>query len=120
MGDDSFREEGTGPRHGAVDELVRHDDAARRQLGAQAADGADREQELDPDLLQRVDIGAKVDRRRGDAVPAPVTRQKDHRRRPETAAHQLVRRLAEGRLHPYPLDVGDPRQLVQSAAADDP
>ena len=106
-------------REGAVDVLVDDDEGARRQVGAQAAHGAEREHVGGAQALQRRDIGAVVHLRRRDAVAAAVARQEGQPRSAEAAEEDLVGRRAPGRVDSDPARLGQARQVVQAAAADD-
>ena len=54
-------EEALGAREGAIDELVDEHEGAGREILAQRAAGADRDQVGDAGALERVDVGAVVD-----------------------------------------------------------
>jgi len=106
-------------REGAVDELVDDHEGARRQVGAQRADRADRQDFRHPDALEGVDVGPEIQRRRRHAVAAAVARQEHQLLAVELAEHQIVGRLAERRQHALPAHVGQPVDGVDAAAADD-
>ena len=112
-------EERRDPPARAVEELVGNDEVQRLVFLLQAADGARREDVLDAERLEPVDVRAEVQLRRQQPVPGAVPREKRHAlsaQRPDDVGR---RRLAERRLHPPLLAVGELRHVVQSAAADD-
>ena len=78
VGHDAVAEERAGAGLGAVEELVRDHDVLRRVLLLQAADRAGREDALDAELLEAVDVGAEVQLGRHHAVAGAVTRQERH------------------------------------------
>ena len=98
--DDTVAEERARPLRRAVDELIRHDEVAGRDLLAQTADRADRDDPLDAELLQGKDVGAKVDLGRQPAMAAAVARQEDQfacRRAGRERARRTARRTASRR-----------------------
>ena len=60
----------------AIEELIGHDDVERLVLLLQAADRARRQDPLDAEHLEAVDVRAEVQLRRQDAMPDAVPRQK--------------------------------------------
>src|SRR4051794_8964130 len=76
MPDDAPAEEGADATLGAVEELIRHDDVERTVLLLETADGARREDPLDPKHLEAVDVGAKIQLRGQQPVPRAVPREK--------------------------------------------
>ena len=75
VGHQAGAEEALVAREGAVDELVHHHEGARRQVGAQATHGRQREHIGRAQYLQGRHIGAVIHFRRRDAVAAAVARQ---------------------------------------------
>ena len=63
---------------GAVEELIGNDELERAVLLLERADGAERDDPLDAELLEALDIGAEIELRRRDAMAASVTRQERH------------------------------------------
>ena len=112
-------EEALGAREGAVDELIDDDEGARAEMFAQGADRAHRDDVRHAGALERVDIGAEIDFRRRDLVTAAVTRQEDQLLAVQLAEQEVVRRLAERRGHLLPALVGQPLDVVDTAAPDD-
>ena len=96
MRDQAGAEKTLVAREGAVDELIDHHKGARRQIGAQAADGRQRQHIGGADDLQRGDVGAVVHFRWWDAVAAAMARQKGQFRAAvfmqQPATKDLVRR----------------------------
>src|SRR5205823_8721800 len=117
--DHAAAEEGAHALARAVDELIGHDDVPGRDLPAQAADRAHRDDPHHADLLEREDVGAEVDLGGEQAVAAPVPRQEDEARAAQAADHQLVGRRAEGGVGAEALHALEPGQVVEPAAAED-
>src|SRR5262249_43489905 len=69
--------------------------------------------------LHPVQVGAEVELGRQEPVATPVPRQEDEPRATEPADHELVGRVAEGRLQPPALDTVEPGQLVEPTPSDD-
>ena len=78
MRDKTAAEETLFARMGAVDELIRHDERAGRQSLAQRTTGRNGNDVGGAGALQRVDIGAVVDRCRRMDMAAAVARQEQH------------------------------------------
>ncbi len=97
------------PRKSAVDVLIDQHEIARRVIFAQAAHRRDRDHIGAAQPLQRVDIGAVVDRGGRLDMAAPVTRQKGHRRAAQAAQQHLIRGPTPGR---FDLDPARPLQPV--------
>ena len=76
--DEATAEERADAALGPIEELIGHDDVERPVLLPQAADGAGRQDPLDAEHLEAVDIGAEVQLRRQDAMAGAVARQKRH------------------------------------------
>src|SRR5260370_34031043 len=79
MHDDTSIKEGIHAAPGAVKQLVGDDEVARRDMFAQAADGADRDYPLDAEALERPDIGTHRYFGGRDTMPTPMTGEKGHR-----------------------------------------
>ena len=75
MGHQAFAEERVEALPGAVDELVRNDEVEGTMLFFQRANGRERQDSFDAELLESVNIGAVIDLGGHVAVPASVTRQ---------------------------------------------
>ena len=54
-----------------IEELIGHQNVERLVLLLQAADGARRHDALDAEHLEAVDVGAEIQFRRENAMPAP-------------------------------------------------
>ncbi len=119
MGDAAGTEKAFRAGKGAVDELIDDDEVARHQILAQAADRRERDDVGDAAALQRVDIGAEIDLRRRQEMPAPVPRHEHDPLSAEDAEAEFVRGLPERALDPPPGDIGQPVDLVEAAAPDD-
>ena len=61
---------------GAVDELVGHDKVGGLVLFLERADGGDRDDALDAELLEGINVGAEVELGGKDAMAAAVAREK--------------------------------------------
>jgi len=94
--DQATLEEAAMPGTRAIDELVHHHEAARRQFLLERADGAQRQDLAHPRALQDVDVGPIVDRPGREPVTAAVTRKEYELLIAEPAEEQLVRRISEG------------------------
>ena len=92
-------EERRDPPARAVEELVGNDEVHRLVFLLQAADRARRQDVLDAERLEAVDVGPEVQLGRQQPVSGAVPRQKRHAlaaQRPDDVGR---RRLAERRLH---------------------
>src|SRR5258708_28591676 len=89
-----------------------------RDLLAQAADGADRNDLADPEFLERKNIRAKIDFRRQPTMSLAMARQKNYLNTAKPAANQSIRRFSEGRLDLDFTQSFDFAHLVKTAAAD--
>ena len=119
MRDQSRAEEGFFARESAVDELVDDDESAGRQVLAQRANRADRDDITDADALQHIDVGAEVDPGRRYLVPATVARQENQLHAVQFAEQQFVGRGPERRFDLLPAFIGQPLDVIYAAAADD-
>ena len=90
-------EEGRLAQIGAIDELVDHHEHARIELPVERPAGGKRDDVGDAGPLQRVDVGAIVDRRRREPVAAAVPGEEDGvraRRCGRSAARRTARPTA--------------------------
>ncbi len=92
---------------GAIDELVGHDEVGGLVLFFERADGGDREDALDAEFLEGVDVGAEVQFRRKNAMPAAVARQESNLAAFEFAENEGVGRVAERSFNSFFVDVGE-------------
>ncbi len=76
----------------AVDELVRDHEVQRLMFFLERTDGAERKNALDAQHLHAVNVGAEVQLRWGEAMPAAVARQKRDLLAGEIADHVRIRR----------------------------
>ena len=79
----------------------------------------DGEDALDAELLDGVDVGAKVELRGKNAMAAAVPRQKGDFAPLELAEYEGVGGVAEGRFDRALLNIGESGHGVEPAAADD-
>jgi hypothetical protein len=112
-------EERARPSLGAIEELIGNDDVERCVFLLQAADGAGRQDVLDPEELHAEDVGAEVELRRQDPVPGAVPREKRDAAAAQRPDQIRPRRLAERRGQRHFLAIGHAGHVVQAAAADD-
>ena len=117
--DEAAAEEGADASLRPIEELIGHDDVERLVFLLQAADGARRQDALDAEHLEAVDVRAEVQLRRQDAVPDAVARQKRDALAAQRADHVRPGRIAERRRDGLLFAVGQLRHVVQAAAADD-
>jgi hypothetical protein len=103
---------------GAVEELIGDDHVAGRVVLAQAADGAHRDQVLDAQLLEAINIGAARHLARHQAVPNTVARQEGYALAGECADDIGIARRAKGRGELHALDRLQPLHGIQPAPAD--
>ena len=73
--DDAAAEERADAPLRAIEELIGHDDVERLVFLLQAADRARRQDPLDAEHLEAVDVGAEVQLGRQEAVAGAVARQ---------------------------------------------
>jgi hypothetical protein len=73
----------------AVEELIGEDEIERPMLFLERADRAERNNALDAQRFHGVDVGAEVQLRGRDAMPAPVPRQKRHLAPGQRSHHEL-------------------------------
>ena len=102
----------------AVDELVRDHHVQRLDVLAQAADGADGDDELDAELLEGPDVRAGGHLGWKKAVPDAVPRQERDALAVQRADGDGVAGRAVRCVDPQLLDVGEAVHLVEAAAAD--
>ena len=103
----------------AVDELVDHDELARRHLLAQRTDRADRQHIGYAAALQNVDIRARVDAFGRDGMPSAVPRQKRQFDPADTPQRDRAGGRAKGRGYLDNLRVFQQRKIVDARTADD-
>ena len=103
----------------AIEELVGHDDVERRVFVLEAADRARRDDALDAEHLEAVDVGAEVQLGRQDAVADAVPRQERHALAAQRADDVRPGRIAKRRRDRLLFAVGQLGHVVQAAAADD-
>ena len=119
MANHAVAEKGRGPLPlGAVEELVGDDDMSRGDRLLHAADRRDRDDPLHAELFHAIDIGPVGHFRGEQAMALAVTRQEDHLHPVEHAGDKTVARCAEGGVEGHFLDVGQPLDFVEAAAAD--
>ena len=95
--DETMAEERADAAPGPIEELIGHDDVERLVLLPQAADRAGREDPLDAEHLEAVDIRAEIQLRRQDSVARAVARQKRDALAAQRADDVGTRRVAERR-----------------------
>jgi len=85
VADNSVAKESTASPLGAIDELIRQDNVAGRDVLAQRTDCGHRQQPLDPQLLEAMNVGREVDLAWQEAMTSTVSRQKNQSHRPKLA-----------------------------------
>jgi hypothetical protein len=118
MGHTAPSEKALRPREGPVDKLVDDDEIAGDEVLAQAADRGQGYDIGHTAALQRIDIGAEIDLRRRQHVPAPVAWNEHDGLAVERAETEFVGRGTEGRCDRPPLDIVEPVDPVDPAAPD--
>ena len=102
MGDHAGTEEALVARVGQVDELIDDNELPRRQFLAEGTDCRNSDHVGTADAFKRIDIGARIDVGRRQAMPAPVAGEKDEFNRADPAGQQLVRWYAPRRVNRDP------------------
>ena len=120
VGDATSAEERACPVERAIDELVDQHEGAGRQLLLERAAGRERDQIGHARALQYIDVGAVVDVRGREPVARIVAREKYHRRARDLADAQRCRRLTPRTCDLLVPRLLEPRQIVNTGAADDP
>ncbi len=85
----------------AIEELVRDHEIQRLVFFLQRSDCGNRNDSLDSKLFEPVNVGAKIQLARQNAVSAAVPRQKRHLATLERAANVGVGRRAKRRFHTH-------------------
>ncbi len=111
--------ERTLPKAGEIEELVGDDHLTRGVIVAQGPTGADADHPLDPQGLERINIGAVVDLGWGNMMADPVAGQESHGLAFQAADHNRGARLAERRLDFNTLPVFQPGHILQAGSTDD-
>ena len=104
---------------GPIEELIGHEDIEGTVLFLQAANGTCGQDALDAKHLEAVDVRAKVQLGRRDAVPCAVPREEGHARAAKRGEHVGTGRFAKRRLDDAFFAVGQFGHVVQAAAAND-
>src|SRR5439155_18277323 len=102
-----------------IEELIWHDDVEWLVLFFEAADSARRENPLDAEHLEPVNIRAEVELRWQDAMAHTVPREKRDAACPQRADHVGPRRIAKRRRDDLFFAVDQLRHVVEAAPADD-
>ena len=118
MGDAARAEKAFLPRDRPVDELIGDDEMTGRHLLPERAAGGDGDDVGDARPLQRVDIGAIVDRGGRQAVAPAMARQKDEARAVQLAKEQLIRRLPPRRRDPPPFAARQSLDVIEARSPD--
>jgi len=104
----------------AVKKLIRHDDIAGFVFQLQAPAGADRNQVLNAQFLESVDVRSAVKATRRDAMSTSMSGQKRDRLSLNNAYHIGIRRRAEGRVEAHLSDVLKLTHVIDATAAYNP
>src|SRR5262245_9733018 len=100
----------------AVVELIRDQDIERTVFLLETPDGARRENPLDAECFEPVDVRAKIELRRQDSVARSVAREKRDALASKPADDVRARWFAERRADRVLFPVGQLRHVVQAAA----
>jgi len=103
----------------SIEELIRHDNIERLVFVLQAADRARRQDPLDAEHLETVDIRAEIQLRWQKAMADAVAREERHPPAAQRPDHVGTGRIAERRRDLPLLTVGQLRHVVEPTAADD-
>ena len=95
-------------------DLVRNDDVTRRELLLQGAAGADADDALHPQRLQRINVGAVRDFARRDVMPDPVPRQEGNALPLQRADDDRGTGLSKGRDDVVFLCIAESRHGIQA------
>src|SRR5262249_10815391 len=101
---------------GVVEKLIRDHDVERLDLNLHAADGAHRNQPLNTQFFEAVNVRAIVDVRRLDSVPASVTGEKGDPFSLQRSQNECIGRITKWGLDTNFLDIGQLIHLVKSAS----
>ena len=113
-----FVEECGSPPASAVEELVGQHEVQRLEFLAERADGAEREDILDTELFESVDVGAKIEIGGHDAVAAAMPGQEGHFPSGDAPNHVRVGRCSPRRVDPHLFAILERVHGVEAAAPD--
>jgi hypothetical protein len=102
-----------------VDDLVRHADVARLQVGMDAADRGDRDDMADLLFMQRPQVGAVIHQMRRNGVAVAVARHEHDGMAVEIAEGERAGGFAERRADDLAMGDGQAGKFGQAGAADD-
>ena len=85
MGDAAVAEEARTAQIGAVLELIDHHEHARIEIAVERSTGGNSDDVGDANPFQRIDIGAVIDGRRREAMPAAVASEEHRLRLPNAS-----------------------------------
>src|SRR5208337_130322 len=114
----SRAEEGGLAQIRAIDELVDHHEHARIEFAMERTAGGKRDDVGDAGALERVDIGAIVDRRRREPVAAAALNKKDGVSVPNAAEAQGVGRFAPRRRYVLLAQILQSGKMIDARSAD--
>src|SRR5437867_13179091 len=97
MPHDAFAEERAGTLRGPVDKLIGHDNVAGRNLFAQAAHRAHRDDPLDAEFFHSKDVGAGIHFGRQPTMALAVAGQTEESHSTQDASDPSIRTLADRR-----------------------
>lgn len=116
--DHFFVEECGNPSSSAVEELVWQHEVQRLEFLAEGADSAEREDILDTELFESMDVGAKIEIGGHDAVAATMPGQEGHLPSGDAPNHVRVGGCSPRRVDPHLLAVLERIHCVEAAATD--
>ena len=103
----------------AVKELIWDDEIQRPMLFLQRPHRRHRNNSIDSELLEAINIRPKIQFARQQCVPPSMARQKCNLAPCKRAQNIRIRRIAEGCLLPHFMCVAEARHVVQTTPADD-
>src|ERR1700730_17719273 len=119
MRDNATAKKRGDPMTGAIVKLVGNQKIQRLQIFLQGADRAHGDDSLDAQLFHRMNVGAVIDLRRKEAVPARVAREEGDTLSLERTHHKGVGWIPKGRSDAHLAWLLEPRHVVKTAASDD-
>ena len=115
---DAIAEKSVDPMAGAIEELIGNHKIERLVFFLQRSDGGNRDDALNAELFEAVNIGAKIEFAGQNAVAATVAGEKGDLAAFECSENVSVGRIAEWRLLPDFMDIGETGHGVQATASD--
>ena len=118
MRDTAGAEERFFARKTTVNELVHNDEMAGRQIFSQGPHGGKGDDFRTANPLQRINIGAVIQRGGRDGVAAPMAGQKGAGHAIKPPSQDFIRRITPRRAKLYPAAIFQPFHIVKPGTAD--